>query len=595
MTRKTTGQLPGEIILGTRGSRLAMIQTERVATLLEACNPGLSVQIRPLGTAGDRDRRTPLPEIGGTGVFTADLEAALKRGEIDAAVHSLKDLPVEDGTGLGTGLALGAIPERTDAADALVSRNRIYLANLPAGARIGTSSVRRAAQILAIRPDLVVEPVRGNVETRVRKVMDGLFEATVLAAAGLVRLGMEEEITERFPWSVMLPAPGQGALAVQYHTRTELVGRLLALIDNPGTRAAVTAERAFLHALGGGCSSPVGALGVTHHSDGVIHVKLLGAVLNPDGTGVIRVEAEDTDPVAAGRRAADEALAHGAGDRLRRVTGLRAEPMALRGKRILVTRPEEDAAPLVRLLRNQGARVVSIPMIRIVPELTAEARKARKALEQIDSYDFVVFTSANTVRILLDPDPDHGVDRLPPHDPVFLADLSRRAAAVGPATAGELRNHGVVPSVVPQTHRAEELPAALGDLRGRSILLPQGRAAGTNLAETFRAAGATVHHLVVYRTEPATTAGDHLVAEAILTEPPEIITFTSGSAARAFAAALHRLDLQPGAGPLTDTFVACIGPSTAAAAREAGLPVHLVAAHHTMEGLVDALVTKGGA
>lgn len=145
---------------------------------------------------------------------------------------------------------------------------------------------------------------------------------------------------------------------------------------------------------------------------------------------------------------------------------------------------------------------------------------------------------------------------------------------------------------MPEIHLAAELPAALGDLRGRSILLPQGRAAGTDLAETFRAAGATVDHLVVYRTEPASTESDRLIDEIILTEPPEIITFTSGSAARAFNAALHRLGLQPGAGPLKDTIVACIGPSTATAARNAGLPVHCVAEHHTMEGFVEALVRK---
>ncbi len=294
--------------LGTRGSRLARWQADHVAHALRQAHPELSVEVVVIQTRGDRILDTPLPQIGGKGLFTAELEAALHRGTIHAAVHSLKDLPTEE----PEGLTVAAILERGPVHDVLVTRDGDSLETLPPGAAVGTSSRRRAAQLLHHRPDLRVRDIRGNVDTRIRKVLDpnGTYGATVLAQAGLQRLGLESGPWVLLPLEVMLPAPGQGALAVQCRDRS-WAQELLAAIDHLPTRAQVDAERAFLAELGGGCAVPVAALArVVGRS-----LHLQGRVLAQDGTVCIHVEARGSmaDPGALGRSLAQEALAQGAG------------------------------------------------------------------------------------------------------------------------------------------------------------------------------------------------------------------------------------------------------------------------------------------
>jgi hydroxymethylbilane synthase len=292
--------------LGTRASALARWQTDWVrARLLEAW-PGLACQVTTLTTTGDRILDRPLPEIGGKGLFTQELEAALRAGEIDLAVHSLKDLPVDD----APGLVLGAISQRADARDVLISAAGYRFADLPAGARVGTSSLRRSAQLLAARSDLALQPLRGNVDTRVRKALSGEYDAIVLAAAGVLRLGLDAHVGEFLSFDVMLPAPGQGALAVQCRAGDAEVIERLQPLDHTPTRAAVAAERAFLSGLGGGCAVPVAAYAVSRE-DG--SVALTGLVAAPDGAQVIRVEAAGRDPLVLGRDLARLALAEGAG------------------------------------------------------------------------------------------------------------------------------------------------------------------------------------------------------------------------------------------------------------------------------------------
>jgi hydroxymethylbilane synthase len=264
-------------------------------------------------TSGDRTQASgePLPEIGGKGLFTAELEQALRDGGIDLAVHSLKDLPTEE----APGIVVGAVCLREDVRDCLVARDGLALAQLPAGAVVGTSSLRRAAQLRALRPDLEIRSIRGNVDTRVRKVREGEFDAVVLAAAGIRRLGLEDAVAEWLPVQTMLPAPGQGALAVQCRAGDEPALVLLGAIDDPGTRAATTAERAFLRALGAGCTAPVGA-----HADTVDlqHVLLEALAATPDGRTVVRVSGQGA-PEELGQRLASEALAAGADRILDRV------------------------------------------------------------------------------------------------------------------------------------------------------------------------------------------------------------------------------------------------------------------------------------
>src|SRR3989304_959610 len=271
------------LTLGTRGSALARWQTEWALTRLAAAWPGLDIQTKLFTTSGDRILDKPLPEIGGKGLFTEELENALRSGEIDLAVHSLKDLPIDD----SPGLTIGGICAREDARDVLISPGGWTLAALPAAARVGTSSLRRASQLLAARPDLTLLPLRGNVDTRIRKAAQGDYDAIVLAAAGVLRLGLSEHITEYLPFDVMLPAPGQGALAVQCRVDDAATRDLLSAIDDPTSRAAVTAERAFLDALGGGCSAPVAAYAECGMQKG--ECRATGLVASRDGRRVIRV------------------------------------------------------------------------------------------------------------------------------------------------------------------------------------------------------------------------------------------------------------------------------------------------------------------
>jgi hydroxymethylbilane synthase len=242
--------------LGTRGSMLARWQTRHICELLQVAHHGLEVEIEIIHTSGDQMLDLPLPQIGGKGVFTEELEAALYKRSIDIAVHSLKDLPTE----APHGLTIGAIPLRAAPADVLVSRHGYTLETLPEGAAVGTSSQRRKAQLLYKRPDLQIIDVRGNITTRIRKALDanGAYDAVVLAQAGLERLGYAAETGRVIPFDEMLPAPGQGALGVQCRDEIEWL-HLLADLNHRETWLAVTAERAFLKGLGGGCSLPIAA------------------------------------------------------------------------------------------------------------------------------------------------------------------------------------------------------------------------------------------------------------------------------------------------------------------------------------------------
>jgi len=300
-----------QLNFATRPSNLARWQTGHVIRLLQRAWPDVVCEEHVIVTRGDRVLDKPLPQIGGKGLFTAELEAALHSGRVQAAVHSLKDLPTEN----PPGLTIGAIPQRADARDALVSRGGFDLENLPKGTVVGTSSLRRAAQVLAVRPDVQIRSIRGNVETRLRKLLDGQYDAVVFAAAGLQRLGLDKGDGYQvrvLPPETMLPAPGQGALAVQCRTDDAETLRLLAAIHDEATARAVTAERAFLAGLGGGCSVPVGAYGQVKTENGRQTVTLIGLVAAPDGSTVIRVQGEGVDPQELGQRLAGEALAQGA-------------------------------------------------------------------------------------------------------------------------------------------------------------------------------------------------------------------------------------------------------------------------------------------
>lgn len=300
-------QTQRHVRIGTRGSPMALWQAHWVAATLQAHHPDLTTEIIVIRTTGDRNRQDPLPAIGGKGVFVKEIEEALLQHEIDLAVHSMKDVP----TTLPPGLHLSAIPPRDDVRDAYVGRSDQRLLDAPHAWRIGTSSLRRQAQLLALRRDLHMHDIRGNVDTRLRKMRQGDVDSLVVSAAGLYRLGLHQAITEYLSIDVMLPAAGQGALGLETRIGDWLEAFLHPLHD-AATASAVAAERAFLLHLGGGCTVPIAALAECQGT--ALHLR--GFVSTPDGTHLLRQEIRGVTSEAAqlGERLAVQMRAHGAED-----------------------------------------------------------------------------------------------------------------------------------------------------------------------------------------------------------------------------------------------------------------------------------------
>lgn len=313
------------IVVGSRRSRLALAQTRQVLDLLKeragAAGVELEFEVREMVTKGDRLLDVTLSKVGGKGLFVKEIELALLAGEIDLAVHSMKDLPAA----LPDGLVLGAVPAREDPRDVLVARGGLTLGALPAGSVVGTSSLRRACQLRAMRPDLRVEWIRGNIDTRLGKLESGEFDAILLAAAGLHRLGWQTRISEYLPADAFLPAVGQGALALECRADDAPLLELLALIHDPVTAAETTAERAFLARLDGNCQVPIGAhaRAAAREAGGTADaappsVRLAGLIGEPDGSVLLRDALAGDDPAETGRRLAERLLARGGEAILRR-------------------------------------------------------------------------------------------------------------------------------------------------------------------------------------------------------------------------------------------------------------------------------------
>ena len=304
MTRVGTGIGVG-IRIGSRGSQLALWQAHHVADLLRG--QGHAVEIEVIKTTGDRLQEVTFAQVGTKGMFTLEIEEALAAGRIDLAVHSLKDLPTE----LPAGFCLAATPARADARDVFVSREYVGLHALPAGARVGTSSLRRRALLRYRRPDLECVEFRGNVDTRLRKLDEGLADAILLAGAGLDRLEKTEWVRERMAVEVMCPAPGQGALGIESRAGDARILEAVAFLDDATTRFCVTAERAALGALGGGCQVPIGVHCRPVSGDGY---EILGVVADPDGSRVLSGRVVGIEAEALGRAVAADLIEQGAGE-----------------------------------------------------------------------------------------------------------------------------------------------------------------------------------------------------------------------------------------------------------------------------------------
>lgn len=305
--------------VGTRKSMLALTQTNWVIDQLKQLESTASFETHEIVTKGDQILDVTLSKVGGKGLFVKEIEQSLLDHTTDMAVHSLKDMPAV----LPEGLVIGAIPKRVDPRDVLLSKNNLTLDELPQGAIVGTSSLRRSSQLLAHRPDLVIESIRGNIDTRMRKLQEGNFAAIVLAAAGLARVNWQGTVSQYLPVEISIPAVGQGALAIECRADDQEMLALLAKFDHLPTRLAVTAERAFLHKLQGGCQVPIGAYATVQeeslNNNGEPVIEMVGLVGAPDGSQLFTHRLTGTDPVALGNEIAEQVLAQGAGEVLARV------------------------------------------------------------------------------------------------------------------------------------------------------------------------------------------------------------------------------------------------------------------------------------
>jgi len=297
--------------IGSRGSQLALWQANHISSLLRA--RGHEVELEIIKTTGDKILDVALAKVGTKGMFTKEIEEALAEGRVDLAVHSLKDLPTE----LSLGFEIAAITTRENSQDVFCSVRYKSIAELPQHARVGTSSLRRQAQLKALRPDLEIHPLRGNVDTRLRKLAEGEYDAVILAAAGLNRLGKTDLVKQVIPRDVMCPAAGQGALGIEIRAGDAATRELLAFLDDPNARASTTCERALLNRLGGGCQVPIGAAAEVRN--GVVHLDAI--VANPDGSKILRESRDGADPEKLGNEVGETLLRRGGDAILEEVYG----------------------------------------------------------------------------------------------------------------------------------------------------------------------------------------------------------------------------------------------------------------------------------
>lgn len=588
--------------VGTRGSALALAQATKVVAFLANASPASTFSPVVIKTEGDIDQVSPLTVIGGRGVFTSRVQTAVLNGTVDLAVHSAKDLPPIE----PMGLVLAAFPEREDPRDVLISRHGVGMAQLPSAPRIGTSSRRRAMQVRLARPDAQIVDLRGNVDTRLRKAAQDDLDGIVIAAAGLVRLGLADRVTEWLALDQFLPAPGQGAMAVETRADDYVTRSLVEMIDLPVVSLPVRAERAFLRALGAGCMTPLGAHVGLDRGTWVLSAML--GDLSGERVERIQVALDAERPEVAATAAAAELLQR-MGTRQLRIhlpaavlieepigpphlvspaqPAMAAAPgdstdkqLPLAGLRVVVTRTPRQAAPLVEALRTCGAEPISLPTIRMGASPTPERFRALMAEALRGRYQWLIFTSGNAVRAAMDTLDGIGADELPVG--------AIKIAAVGRQTAALLGEQRLPVSLVANPPTAEGLLAALQtvDLVGCRVLYPHGNLASDAFLAGLRAAGADVDAVVAYTTERETEVDPAVLAQ-VQAGDIDVVTFASPSSVRSMMALLDGRNAVP-----ASARVVCIGPVTAAAARESGLRVDAVAADPSVPGVLAAIAAS---
>jgi hydroxymethylbilane synthase len=554
--------------IGSRASALALVQ----ARILQDSLAGLGVAGEIVTITTDGDVRAA-DTAWGEGAFVTAIEGALVEGRIDVAVHSAKDVP----TATDPRLAIAAYLPREEPRDALVLGRGSSTAwagaagvdRLPPGARVGTDSPRRSAFLLSRRPDLRIHPIHGNVDTRLRRLDEGETDALVLAAAGLVRLGLAERIDALLEPDVIPPAPGQGALAIQVRSDDPTVRRLIARLDDRETRLAVELERAILAASGGGCRAPIGAMASVDRDE----LNVIAGYARAGG---------DLSITADGRAPIDGAgsLAASVVDELAELATRAAR--ADGAPRILVTRALDRSAATALAIVDRHLAPWVVPCIAIEPVRSADLDDAVLGLASGGTADWVVVTSVNAVDAVREVANRLGVDL-----PASQA-AGTRWATIGHATSNALRDIGIEVDFRPWRAGGEALGATLPVEPGTRILLPRGDLADHTLPTLLRGRGAVVRPITAYRTVEA-PAGSVPLLEAAMAESPAAIVVTSGSTIRGLATLADRI----GATEAIRTIpVVAIGPATAAEAARLGFSVIGEAATQDPGGIADAVAAS---
>jgi hydroxymethylbilane synthase len=550
--------------IGTRGSDLALWQARAVRSQLEDLRREVTSELVIIRPEGDRDKTSSLLAIGGRGVFASALQEQLLAGRVDIAVHATKDVPTISPVGLG----IAAYPAREDPRDVLISRHGLPLAELPAHPVIGTSSRRRAVQLLALRPDVQIVDLRGNIDTRLRKAATDQYDAIILAAAGITRMGWEQRISEYLPVDTFVPAPGQGALAVESRVAPDPAWPIAAALNDPAVAMAVSLERLFLRTMGGGCTTPVGAHAVVQGNE----VTFFAMMASDDGSRLLRRRVtlscddavEAVQDLSLGMRREIAATWTGVGTTADADAGLS-------GRRVLTTGTSDFAERSAEAFRGAGATATPAVTTVIHPSGTPGVLAAALRDAAAGGFDWLVITSQQTVPVLA----EFGADALTG---------KVRVAVVGDATARALEELGVVPDLVPDDQTGAGLATALLELvePGQKVLCLLGNRASDEIPTALRRAEIPAIRVESYRSVSSLERTDEIRSE-VRAGRIEIVTFASPSAVDVFVRELG-VDLAA----LSGACLVAVGPSTATAMEAHGLPIHAVAEAPSPTGLRDA-------
>lgn len=560
------------IRIGTRGSQLALYQANVVKEELAHKFPALNFQIIVIKTKGDKILDVPLSKIGDKGLFTKELETAMFDNEIDMAVHSLKDLP----TRFPEGVLLGAVLKRGEVRDALISATPRKLSELTSADIIATSSLRRKAQLLRINKDFNIVEIRGNVNTRIRKMEEGYCTAMVMAGAGLQRLGMDSYISELIDTDLVIPACSQGAIAIEIRENDSEIAGLVAAINDPNTLLATDAERAFLRTLEGGCQIPVGSFSRIEGDT----FEITGFIASINGESFLKEQASGPleKAVELSVQLAESLLQKGGREILKEIRledpFEKRKELPLYGKVFISTRATETGDTLPDLLSAQGATLLSLPMIEIHPSKLK--KEDLEKISRLQTYDWLFFTSRNGVahffKKLIDLT---GSSELP---------ASLKVAVVGTKTASELEYYGYSPAFTGKEHGSEELAAEFlrtNQPKNQRILLSLGNLADDTLKNMLGS-----HHLVdrveVYDTLQPKSANP-MVINQIVEGSYDLILFTSPSTFHHFSSFVE-------ARLLGSLKIGSIGSTTSKAIREAGYEPLMTAKMSNTEGLTAAIL-----